>query len=209
MDWAGRPIQQASGLRSPPNCIVPDEPASQTPCNWPRRVFREEKPRRLDNFGTRTTFRFAAWALNPSFRPVTSVATYLRPAARWLAVLALGFHIVWVPVHLLTEAHHDSGLAHSHAEAHADQHGHSHGEPNSHGDDGDGDADQHHFASDHESKVLGKRHALLFAPTLVTWQVTLLPPPLADAHALPVNADPAPPPADSPPPSGPRAPPLG
>ena len=24
-DWAGRPIQQASGLRSPPNCIVPVE----------------------------------------------------------------------------------------------------------------------------------------------------------------------------------------
>jgi len=130
---------------------------------------------------------------------------HLHSASRWLAMLVLVFHIVWVPVHLLTAAHHDSGLAHSHAEAHADHHGHSHGEPDSHGD---GDADQHHFASDHESKFLSKRQALLFAPTLVTWQVTVWTPALSVARELPVNADPAPPPADFSPPSGPRAPPL-
>ena len=137
---------------------------------------------------------------------MNSLANQLRAAARWLASLALVFHVAWLPVHLLTVAHCDSSLAHDHAQANADHHGHSHGESNSHHQDGD--TDQHHFAGDHESKFLSKRQALLFAPTLVVWQQTLLTPVFSGAIELPVNADPAPPPTDFSPPSGPRAPPL-
>ncbi len=134
------------------------------------------------------------------------MANKLRQAARCLAVLALVFHVVWLPVHLLTVAHCDSAPAHQHhAGAEADHHDHSHGDPASHDD---GDADPHHFTSDHESQFLAKRHALLFAPPLVVWQLTGLPPTLPVTRELPMRADPAPPPADSPPPSGPRAPPL-
>ena len=136
---------------------------------------------------------------------------HLRSAACWLAVVALVFHIAWLPVHLLTEAHCDTGPTHNHAQAHAAHHGHDH-----HHDAGsadaahhphEGDAGHHHFAGDHGSKFLSKRQAVLFAPLLVVWQAALVPPPSAVTRELPAQADPSPPPADLPPPSGPRAPP--
>lgn len=122
---------------------------------------------------------------------------HLRRPARWLAVLALVFHVVWVPVHLLTEAHSDTGLTH--------HHGHSHGESDTHSHTGD--EDQHHFTGDHESKFLSKRQALLFAPVLVAWQPAVLTPPVAIVRQAAVRAEESPPPADFSPPSGPRAPP--
>ena len=125
---------------------------------------------------------------------------------RWLAVLLLVFHVAWLPVHLLTEAHCDTGQAHQHAEAHAAHHGHSHGDADGH--DHEGDAGHHHYASDHESKFLSKRQALHFAPTIVAWQLTLLTPPVLATRPMPMRADTVPPPADFSPPSGPRAPPL-
>ncbi|PAW84544.1 MAG: hypothetical protein B9S33_11405 [Pedosphaera sp. Tous-C6FEB] len=137
---------------------------------------------------------------------------HLRSAIRWLAVVALVFHIAWLPVHLLTEAHCDTGPAHNHAQAHAAHHGHDH----DHGDGADDashhqhddDSDHHHFAGDHGSKFLAKRQAVLFAPLLVAWQTALVTPPSAVMRELPAQADPSPPPADFSPPSGPRAPPL-
>lgn len=136
---------------------------------------------------------------------MTSLAKHLRPAARWLAVAALVFHVAWLPVHLLTEAHCDTGLAHAHATAQADHHGHSHDDAGAAHPHGDTD---HHFTGDHESKFLSKRQAVLFAPLFVTWQAALVAPPAAVMRELPAQADPSPPPADFSPPSGPRAPPL-
>lgn len=134
------------------------------------------------------------------------MAKHLRPAARWLAVAVLVFHVAWLPVHLLAEAHCDASPAHAHAQAHAEHHGHSHDASDAHGHGGD--ADHHHYATDHESKFLSKRQAVLFAPALVAWQQTLLTPVFSVAIELPVSAAPAPPPADCSPPAGPRAPPL-
>lgn len=155
---------------------------------------------------------FAARALQPTFRPVTSVAKHLRPAARWLAVAALVFHVAWLPVHLLTTAHCDTGPAHNHAQAHAAHHGHDHhhghGAADAPAHPHEGDADHHHFSGDHESKFLAKRQVLLDAPLLVVWQAALVTPPPTVMRELPVQADPSPPPADFSPPSGPRAPPL-
>ncbi|PAW72226.1 MAG: hypothetical protein B9S33_22925 [Pedosphaera sp. Tous-C6FEB] len=133
-------------------------------------------------------------------------------AAHWLAVAALVFHVAWVPVHLLTEAHCDSGPAHNHAQAHAAHHGHDHNHDHGPADAAhhqhEGDADHHHFSGDHESKFLSKRQAVLFSPLFVTWQVSLVTPPSTVVRALPVSPEPPPPPADFSPPSGPRAPPL-
>lgn len=133
---------------------------------------------------------------------------HLRPAACWLAVAALVFHIAWLPVHLLTEAHCDSSPAHNHVQAHAAHHGHNHGPADATPHHHDGDSDHHHFSGDHESKFLSKRQAVLFAPLLVVWQAALVTPPSAVMRDLPAQADPSPPPADFSPPSGPRAPPL-
>lgn len=131
---------------------------------------------------------------------------HLRPAIRWLAVCALVFHVAWLPVHLLTEAHCDTGPAHDHAQAHAAHHGHGHDEadaPHSHGD-----ADHHHFTGDHESKFLSKRHVVVCAPLLAAWlTIELVALPAEFARMLP-SAEAAPPPLDFFSPSGPRAPPL-
>ncbi|MEQ2008084.1 MAG: hypothetical protein ABMA26_14905 [Limisphaerales bacterium] len=135
-----------------------------------------------------------------------SLPNAVRCAARWLVAFALVFHVAWLPVHLLTTAHCDTGPGHSHAQAHAEHHGHSHDASDAHGHEGD--ADHHHFAGDHGSKFLSKRQAVLFAPLLVVWQAALVTPPSAVLRELPAQADPSPPPANFSPPSGPRAPPL-
>jgi len=128
----------------------------------------------------------------------------LRASARWLVVAALTACILWLPFHLLTEAHCDTGATHAHAQAHAAHHHHADTDEHP----SDGDADHHHFAGDHGSKFLSKRQVLLDAPLLVVWQAALVTPPAAVMRELPVQAAPSPPPADFSPPSGPRAPPL-
>lgn len=130
----------------------------------------------------------------------------LRLAACWLAVAALAFHIAWLPVHLLTEAHCDTSPSHDHAQAHADHHGHSHDASDAHGHEGD--ADHHHYATDHESKFLSKRQAVLFAPALVAWQQAVLMPMAVIVRPAAPLLEAVPPPADCSSPSGPRAPPL-
>ncbi len=116
------------------------------------------------------------------------------------------FHIAWLPVHLLTEAHYDASPAHGHVQAHADHHDHSHADvdpSHSHGD-----TDHSHFTGDHESEFLSKRPVALFAPVLAaSLPIELIAPPTETARLLPC-AEAAPPPADFSPPSGPRAPPL-
>lgn len=137
--------------------------------------------------------------------PVRVLHPCLRSAARWLAVTALVFHIAWLPLHLLTEAHCDAGPAHPHAQAHTEHHGHSHGESDT---TPHGDTHHHHFTGDHESKFHSKRQAVLFAPVLAIWQkleliTFVVAVPLPETHPLT-----APPPTDFSPPTGPRAPPL-
>lgn len=134
------------------------------------------------------------------------MAKYLRPAARWLAVAALVFHIAWLPVHLLTEAHCDTNPAHDHAQAHAAHHGHSHADADA--SHSHGDADHHHYATDHESKFFSKRQAVLFAPALVAWQQAVLTPTVVIVRLAAPLLEAVPPPADCSSPSGPRAPPL-
>ena len=137
---------------------------------------------------------------------VRSLKHHLCSAARWLAALALVFHVAWLPVHLLTTAHCDTSPAHAHAQAHADHHGHSHDDAEA--SHSHGDTDHHHFTGDHESKFLSKRQAIFFAPVLAAWLTTELDVPLMTvARAIP-RAEFAPPPADFSPPTGPRAPPL-
>lgn len=131
--------------------------------------------------------------------------TSLRVASRWLVVVALLGSLLWLPFHLLTEAHDDVLTDLAHAVAQTDHHGHSHPAPDA--DDG-GDADHHHYATDHESKFLSKRPVALLAPVLVAWlTIELVAPPTETARVLP-RAEAAPPTEDFSPPSGPRAPPL-
>lgn len=132
-------------------------------------------------------------------------STPLRVASRWLVVVALLGGLLWLPFHLLTEAHDEVLTDRAHALAHLDEHGHSHPVPDA---DENGDADHHHYAADHETKFLSKRPMALFAPVLGAWlTVELIAPPTETARVLP-RAEAAPPPADFSPPSGPRAPPL-
>ena len=149
---------------------------------------------------------FDLWRICVHLPTVRLLNRHLRPAARWLAVVALVFHIAWLPVHLLTEAHCDTSPSHDHAQAHADHHGHSHAASDAHGHEGD--ADHHYYATDHESKFLSKRQAVLFAPALVAWQQAVLTPAAVIVRLATPLAETAPPPADFSPPSGPRAPPL-
>ena len=138
------------------------------------------------------------------FAPVRLLNTCLRSATRWLAVAALVFHIAWLPLHLLTEAHCDAGPAHPHAQAHTEHHGHSQDKadaPHSQ------DTDHHHYTTDHESKFLAKRQALLHAPVLAVWQPLELTPPTLVVWTTGIRVHAGPPPADFPPPSCPRAPP--
>lgn len=144
--------------------------------------------------------------LEGKVRTVRLLNSHLRPAARWLAVAALVFHIAWLPVHLLTGVHCDASPGHDHAQAHAEHHSHSHDASDAHGHEGD--ADHHHYATDHESKFLSKRQAVLFAPALVAWQQAVLTPKVVIVQQAAPLAEAAPPPADCSPPSGPRAPPL-
>ena len=134
------------------------------------------------------------------------MAKHLRPAACWLVVAALVFHIAWLPVHLLTGAHCDASPGHNHIQAHVEHHGHSHAASDAHGHEGG--PDHHHYATDHESKFLSKRQAVVFAPALAVWHQAVQAPTVIVVRLAAPLAEASPPPADSSPPSGPRAPPL-
>lgn len=135
-------------------------------------------------------------------------ARLLPHGARCLAAVVLALHLAWLPVHLLTASHCDTGPTESHAAAHADHHGHAHDAAAAGAHDHDGDPDHHHRASDHESKFHAKRQVLLLALVPVVWQRLVPPPPAVAALPTAVRADRAPLPADFLPPSGPRAPPT-
>jgi ABC-type Zn2+ transport system substrate-binding protein/surface adhesin len=116
------------------------------------------------------------------------------------------FHVAWLPVHLTTEAHCDTGPGHSHAQAQADHHGHSHDEADE--SQSSGDADHHHFTGDHEGNYFAKRHLLIASPAILrTILFEWLNPPTSQRLNTPRDEYP-PPPADFSPPTGPRAPPL-
>lgn len=118
------------------------------------------------------------------------------------------FHVAWLPIHLTTEAHCDTGPAHGHAQAHAAHH-HAHADAHEHSHDpAPNDGDHHHFTGDHEANFFAKRNVLLTSPALSVATQFVLVAPAAPVRGLAVEPLAAPPPADFSPPTGPRAPPL-
>jgi len=119
-------------------------------------------------------------------------------------VSLFAFQIIYVKVHLFTEAHYaNAAVTNSTSSGHAHTHEHHHD-----GEGHDHDSHQPHSASDHELQLAAKRQISLFAVDVLLPETSILLP-LSEPQLICFVRESGSPPGESPPdPLQPRAPPV-